>query len=244
MSTTPAPGQSRPAIDTHDATPRPADTGSALTGADAARSGQTPSPVPTPVAGDTAALTPAPSPSLTLVPTGGDTTATGRRTDTAVRSVDTPSVPSTQPSGERTHKVQMGESFYSIAVKTYGNGGYYTLIQKANPTIEPDRLRPGQIINLPDPSEIKSAAAASTSAGASSGAARAPKPADRPIDAAKEYKVQSGDSLEKISIKLYGNRDQTEKLYDLNKSTIGDNPHNIKIGQILKLPSAPTVTAR
>ena len=53
--------------------------------------------------------------------------------------------------------------------------------------------------------------------------------------------MQSGDSLHKISMKLYGKIDMVQKIYDLNKSAIGDNPAKLKLGQVLKLPQPPTV---
>lgn len=50
-----------------------------------------------------------------------------------------------------------------------------------------------------------------------------------------EYKVQSGDTLGKIAAKYLGNSNQYMKIYNDNKSTIGNNPSIIKPGQILKI---------
>lgn len=50
------------------------------------------------------------------------------------------------------------------------------------------------------------------------------------------YTVQSGDSLSKIAQKHYGKASAWTKIYDANKSTIGDNPDLIRPGQRLNIP--------
>lgn len=148
----------------------------------------------------------------------------------------TESSPATRPSGAaRTHVVQQGETFSSIAASVYGNASYYPHIIRANPTMDPRTLRPGMTINLPAVSDVRPDAAPRTPA---SPAAAAPS-----LDPKAEYRVESGDSLYKISMKLYGKPDRADKIYELNKPTIGENPAKLKVGAVLKLPEAPT-TAR
>ena len=50
------------------------------------------------------------------------------------------------------------------------------------------------------------------------------------------YTVQSGDSLSKIAKQHYGNANSWTKIYNANKTTIGDNPDLIKPGQRLTIP--------
>jgi len=50
------------------------------------------------------------------------------------------------------------------------------------------------------------------------------------------YTVQSGDSLSKIAKKLYGDANSWHKLYEANKTEIGDNPDLIRPGQRLTVP--------
>jgi len=50
------------------------------------------------------------------------------------------------------------------------------------------------------------------------------------------YTVQSGDSLSKIAQKHYGNASAWTRIYQANKSTIGDNPDLIRPGQRLTIP--------
>jgi nucleoid-associated protein YgaU len=59
------------------------------------------------------------------------------------------------------------------------------------------------------------------------------------VDPRSEYRVQSGDSLHKIAVKLYGKIDMVDKIYELNKAAIGPNKAKLKLGMVLKLPEAP-----
>lgn len=139
--------------------------------------------------------------------------------------------------GATKHTVAAGETFSSIALATYGHSRYYPHIMRANPDVDPARLKPGTVINLPPSSEVKATADSTQTASntsASTGAAS--------VDATTEYRVAAGDSLERISIKLYGNRGKVNDLFELNKEAMGNDPARLKIGQVLKLPSTPTVT--
>jgi len=137
--------------------------------------------------------------------------------------------PSTRPStGSRTHTVQKGETLSSIAQAAYGNANYYSLIARANPKINPAKLRPGTVITLPEASTSRDRQAMASS----------PTPASASLDS-KHYKVQPGDSLEKISARLYGSTSKWEKIYELNKSKIGSDPHKIKAEMVLALPDEP-----
>ncbi len=53
-----------------------------------------------------------------------------------------------------------------------------------------------------------------------------------------EHTVASGDTLSHIALKHYNSaaRDKWMAIYEANKETIGENPSNIQIGQVLKIP--------
>jgi nucleoid-associated protein YgaU len=131
----------------------------------------------------------------------------------------------------RTHTVQPNETFSSIAAVAYGSPNFYPHIQRANPNIDPGRLKPGMKITLPDVSTVKPTAAAAAAAD------------EAAIDPNSQYRVQPNDSLHRISIKLYGKSDRADKIYEINKETIGSDPAKVKPGMVLKLPESPTVTA-
>ena len=154
--------------------------------------------------------------------------------------LDRDNTPATRPSSSvpRTHKVEAGETLSSIARTYYGQARYYLAIQKANPNLDPKRIRPGMTINLPSASEVKSNAA-QDSGTSGSRSARSGDKRQAPVDSSKQYVVQSGDTLSHIALKLYGRRDKAEQLYIANKDVIGPDSGRLKIGMVLKLPEAP-----
>jgi nucleoid-associated protein YgaU len=133
-----------------------------------------------------------------------------------------------------THRVAENETFTSIARSMYGDVRYAEEIRKANPTIDPRRLRPGTVIHLPEKNASGSESATANSRSTRSSA----KPAV--ALSAKEYAVQADDSLYKISVKLYGKADKVDAIYELNKEKIGSDPARLKVGMVLKLPEAPS----
>jgi len=149
-------------------------------------------------------------------------------------------LPSTQPArhgSSRTHVVQKNETLSSIAAAAYGNSSYYPHILRANPSLDPKRMKPGMTIVLPDVADVKPTDVPG------GGTATTASHAAGPINSASQYKVVAGDSLHKISVKLYGKSDMADKLYQLNKEQIGSDPAKLKVGTMLKLPTAPTVAS-
>ncbi|MDD4879235.1 MAG: LysM peptidoglycan-binding domain-containing protein [Candidatus Omnitrophica bacterium] len=61
-----------------------------------------------------------------------------------------------------------------------------------------------------------------------------------PVRGAKEgltdYKVQKGETLQKISMKLYGTTKKWKKLYDLNRDVL-KSPDKIRPGMTIKVPA-------
>ncbi len=126
------------------------------------------------------------------------------------------------------HTVQAGETFSTIAAETYGNAAYWGHIARANPNVDPRHLKVGMVLVLPDPGQVTAAAHP------------AAKPASaQSVDPAKQYRVQANDSLYKISMKLYHSPQYVDKIYELNKQTIGPNPAHLKLNMILQLPEPP-----
>jgi nucleoid-associated protein YgaU len=131
----------------------------------------------------------------------------------------------------KTHKVVYGETLSSIAAEYYGNRGSYTKIAAANPGIDPNRLKVGTVLKIPD---LKDSSRSAEGSSASAAEKAAP---------GTTYTVKPGDSLQKISSKLYGSSDKWQKIYELNRSSIGSNPQLLKAGAVLKLPES-TASAR
>jgi nucleoid-associated protein YgaU len=57
--------------------------------------------------------------------------------------------PAATTGGGRTYKVQRGDTLWSIAKRTYGDGTQYKRIVAANPSVRNDRLMVGQTLTLP-----------------------------------------------------------------------------------------------
>ncbi len=137
----------------------------------------------------------------------------------------TSATPAASGSGVRTHVVKVGDTYSKISLAAYGTSKHYARIEQANPGIDPTRLKLGQTITLPEIAAKPAAAATAAQAF---------------LDPKTEYKVQPNDSLHTISLRLYGKADRVEKIYELNKATIGDDMTRVKIGTVLKLPEPPT----
>jgi len=165
------------------------------------------------------------TPTQTVVPPITRTPA-----DSATPRTDAKS-PATQPAGTVTHVIQAGETLSSISKRYYGVETLWSLIAKANPSINPDRVRAGQSLTIPPLASAPSSASSKSNEN------------DRAFDSARQYAVQPGESLYKISVKLWGDARHVDALYELNKSKIGSDPARVKAGMILNLPQAPSASA-
>lgn len=176
--------------------------------------------IQTPVATDNTLTTPLvgnTAPSIDHTASGPITTITPTPTPTTVA-----------PAAGK-YKIASGDTFSSIAAKLYGNRNLYHVIEKANPGVNPTRLKIGQEINVPAPQAVTSIADAITSTPTVTGT----------IDASKQYRIQAGDTLHHISQKLYGKTKYWAAIYDLNKAAIGPDAGRIKVGTVLNLPQIP-----
>ncbi len=86
--------------------------------------------------------------------TSGSAAASQNHTDPTLGSKPTTTTsptPSTTTSttASQTYTVKEGDSLWSIAKQFYNDGQKYTLIQKANPGITPDLIKPGQTLVIP-----------------------------------------------------------------------------------------------
>lgn len=139
----------------------------------------------------------------------------------------------------RTHRIEPGETFVSIARAVYGDGKYFQAIVDANPNVDPAKLKPGTMIQLPPASQVKEAKKSRSSSSATSGGSASSGPA-LSTDG-KSYTVQKNDNLYKIARKLYGNGEKGEEIYAANKQLIGPDSTRLKIGMVLSLPETPSV---
>ncbi len=116
------------------------------------------------------------------------------------------------------YKVQAKDHLWKIAERFYRSGYNWVDIVQENNLKNPNLIFVGQELKIPDvkPRVVTVATTA-------------------PIKPGK-YTVQKGDWLSKIALRAYGDMFAWEKIYNANKTTIGDNPHLIEVGMVLTIP--------
>jgi nucleoid-associated protein YgaU len=133
---------------------------------------------------------------------------------------------------DRQYSVKSGQTLSSIAADVYGNARFWVAIQRENPGLDAKHLKVGQKINMPDISDVRPNGPVlvdvlepvTTTSGTD-------------IDGnARTYRVLSGDSLYKISKKVFGTGKHASAIYDMNKDLIGDDESKLKLGMVLNLP--------
>lgn len=150
--------------------------------------------------------------------------------------------PTTEPSsadGTRSHTVAAGETFSSISTAVYGSANFYPHILRANPSVDPKKLKVGTVLTIPPLEGAKSDKTATVADTSNTKLVSEDFTPKKPIDTKTQYVVLSGDSLYRISVKLYGKADHVDKLAEANKGELGAE-RRLKIGQVLALPEAPS----
>ena len=125
--------------------------------------------------------------------------------------------------GSRQYVVKKGDAgFWGIAQSVYGNGKYWTLIAKANPSINSTNLKPGNRLVIP----AKPVAGSRPAAGAV---------AIVPGSLGQAYVVQKSDvaGFWGIAKKVYGDGRYWQVIAKANPSA---NSSALKVGQKLRVP--------
>ena len=125
-----------------------------------------------------------------------------------------------------THTVKQGEILQDISQLHYGKTSLWSAIARANPKVDPLKLRAGMVLRIPkDPANIQGIIANPNATD------------DRPTEPETivEYLVVSGDSLSLIAQKFYGSSRYADFIYDSNRDVLRSKD-SIRVGQTLKLP--------
>jgi len=122
-----------------------------------------------------------------------------------------------------TYTIKPGDTLSSIAVALYGTERRWVDISQANPTIDPTRLRVGQVIKLPGRVELERAD-------------RVTQPAPGLV---VEYIIRPNDTLSSIAQQYYGNPNQWRYIYNANRDQI-ENPDILQVGKKIEIPPVPT----
>lgn len=138
-----------------------------------------------------------------------------------------PPKPKLIPPEFQSHTVVRGEIMQDIAKLYYGKALMWNVIARANPRVDPLKLREGMTLRIPlDPNNIQ-------------GLVETPEgiqtTTSESADPVVEYLVQPGDSLSRIAQKYYGSARHADFIYQSNRDTLR-SMDSIRVGQTLKLP--------
>jgi len=176
---------------------------------------------------------PAPAPPRDLVSSSvHEGTVVARRSDSPVAGADPPG-PILAPAGvegevvtsrwrpreaeaRNTHTVVAGDTLYAIALKHYGDPKFIGAIEAANPGVNPQVLRVGDRILLPERDDPS---------------ARPPEP-----PRAKVHVVQKNDTLIGVARRFYGDAAMYRKIYEANKDVLTSPNATLRVGMRLRLP--------
>lgn len=125
-----------------------------------------------------------------------------------------------EPPQYTEYTVKSGDTMSSISFEWFGTESRWDLIAKANPFVDPNRLRVGQVLRLP-PRDAERGDSEGVSGETS------------------HYVVRSGDSLSRIAYQYYGHENKWRIIYDANRAVLGNDPDNLRVGMKLEIPPAP-----
>lgn len=143
-------------------------------------------------------------------------------------------VPTLLPPEFFEHTVSKQETMQTISRRYFGSPDNWGVIARANPFVDPQKLREGMIIRIPkDPENIQGVVVGRDT---EPGVIESHTPNE---SAVIEYVVRPGDSLSKIALQIYGSTRHARFIYDANRDKLR-SMDDISIGQLLRLPPLPS----
>ncbi len=150
----------------------------------------------------------------------------------AAATADTIAKPATVDRGgapvTSSYTVRSGDTLQTIARATLGDSSKWSIIARANPRVDPIRLRAGMVIQIPqDPNNLQGAPVETASKPVAPGST---------AKAATEYAVVSGDTLSGIAQKTLGSSAKWPLILDANSSLLR-SPKDLRPGMRLSIPA-------
>ncbi len=130
-----------------------------------------------------------------------------------------------------TYTVKSGDNLSSIALDLYGSGTHWIQIAQANPLVDPDRLKTGQVIKLPGPAGTTPTIPPAITPD------RAPAP---DLGGGTQYTVKENDTLSGIAKQFYNAASKWQLIYQANRQAIGSDPGRMRPGTVLVIPPPDT----
>ncbi len=150
--------------------------------------------------------------------------------------------------GEAVYKVQPNDNYWRISKKRYGTIRYFMALAKlnANRVPDPKKLKPGMLVQTPEPAELEARFPELFNQGSRSrqgGVVQAGHEAERPLpgfffdaQGKPKYRVGAEDTLSSIAHQHLGRGSRWVQIFELNRDKLG-NPDRVRIGTILTLPA-------
>ncbi len=136
---------------------------------------------------------------------------------------------SLQPAAPKKHKIVLNDTIEKIALKYYNDRGRVDEIMKANPGIDPRRLKIGDEIILP---------ATTTSSDRTAAADRiAAKDRAETAVSTRSHTVREDESFYSIAVSQLGSGARWKELFELNRALVKNDPRGLKPGMVLRLPN-------
>lgn len=132
-----------------------------------------------------------------------------------------PPMPTT--AGGRSYVIKSGDTLEAIARAQLGDGQKWRQIASANPGINPNNLKVGQSITIPEGGVEAPRAAGSVGAAT-------------PVEG-NAYTVQKGDTLVALSRKFYGGDSEWKRILEANRPLLKGDPASLKPGMKLTIPA-------
>lgn len=126
-----------------------------------------------------------------------------------------------EPPKFRTHVVRPGDTFQKIAREYFGTAERASVIARANPFVDPTRLRPGRELRIPvDPENMQGREIVTRA---------------EPSVGARTYTVRSGDTLSGIASRLMGSSRHAGAILRANRKLISA-AEDLRPGMELVIP--------
>jgi nucleoid-associated protein YgaU len=117
--------------------------------------------------------------------------------------------------------IKPGDTLTAISARTLGDGEKWRRFVTANPGLNPNRLRVGQVLKIPGGVPTPSPPVAN---------AVVAKPAQ------KTHRVGAGDTLTSIASTHYGDSSRWNDIFVANKKVLGGNPDQLRVDVVLLIP--------
>ena len=117
----------------------------------------------------------------------------------------------TLKNGQKTYTVKPGDTMTSISKAIFGKEGFQANILKANPNINPDQLKPGQVLIIPEMISFTDSSFV-------------------PGEKIRTVEILPGDTLKSIAQKIFKDEKASNEFLEANKSV---TPEMLKPGVIL-----------